>query len=200
MGSPDLSTQKQEFKAAFEDLLSIDARFLPVVKCWLHNFGLSNIEPFDILSEVYLDGIKAIEKGQIIKNPKAWVRTVAWNVIANKKRNQDKDKKHFNFVELDAIEHTDEIECKIVSQNVDEDADFDKQILLEKLLKVRDELNPKDQIIFDLRFKQDLSWEDVRKYLASSEIQPTPAALRKRGERIKKQLKERLKQFLLTKD
>ncbi|MFL9458399.1 RNA polymerase sigma factor [Tolypothrix campylonemoides VB511288_2] len=196
MASPDKFIQKQKFKAAFESLLSIDARFLPVVQRWLKQYGLCHIELHEILGDVYLRGIDAIEKGQIIKNPKAWVRTVARNVIIDKMRNQYKDKKHFNFIELDAIEYIDDIEYEIVSQNLDRDADLDEQILLEKLLKARDELNPEDQMIFDLRFKQDLSWEDVRKHLASSGIHISTATLRKRGERIK----ERLKQFLLTKD
>ena len=190
----DYGHNKHQFKGVYESLLRADAKFLPVVKRWLHKYGLSNIEPFEIISEVYIDGIEAIEKGQIIKNPKAWIRTVAFKKIANIMRNQYQDKKY--FIELDAMENTDSIACEIASHNYDEDVEFDKKILLKKLLKARDELEPEDQMIFDLRFLQDLSWEHVREHMVISGIHISTATLRKRGERIK----QRLKQFLLTKD
>jgi RNA polymerase sigma factor (sigma-70 family) len=197
MAPPDILTQKQKLKAAFKSLLGVDAKFLPIVQRKLNQYGLYHIEPFEILSEVYLRSIRAIEKGQIIENPRAWCRTVAFNVINDKMRNQYRDKKHFNFIELDAIECIDNIEHEIVSQNFDEDedADLDKKILQDKLLKALDELNPEDRMIFDLRFKQDLSWENVRKHLESSGKKNNTSALRKRGERIKKQIQ----QYLLTK-
>jgi len=194
MASSEIYTQKQEFEAAFKSLLSKDVHLLPFVQRWLNKYGLNHIEPFVILSDVYLDGIKAIEKGKIIKNPKAWIRTVAKNKIADIMRNQYKDKEH--SIELDAIEYTDDFEYKIALQNSDEDADLDQEILLEKLLKERDKLEPENQMIFDLRFRQDLPWENVRKHLASSGIHLNTSTLRKRGERIK----EQIKQFLLTED
>lgn len=165
-----LTPEQKKFRAAFEDLLGVDAGLLPTVKRWLNRYGLHQITPFEILSEVYENGIKTIEKGQIIEKPNAWVRTVAFRKVANKMRNQYKDKKYSNFIELDAIDYIDNIEYEIVFQNIDEDAVLDKQILLEKLLKAYDELKPEDQMIFDLRFKQDLSWKDIRKHLAISGI------------------------------
>ena len=113
MASSEILTQKQKFRAAFESLLRVDAGFLPVVHRWLNKYGLFNITSVEILSEVYLDGFEAIEKGTIIKNPKAWVRKVAFNKVANKMRNQYKDKQHFNFIELDAIECIDDIEYEM---------------------------------------------------------------------------------------
>ena len=194
MGFPNVPlTQKQKFKAAFEDLLRVDAKFLPVIQRKLNLYGLYDIELFEILSDVYLRGIKAIEKGQVIKNPKAWCHRVAFNVIFDKMRNQYKENKH-PIISLNAIEYTDDIEYEIAFQSKSEDADSDNVILRNKLLRFRDELNEKDQMIFDLRFMQDLSWEEAKRYLVNSGIHLNIATLRKRGERIKK----RLKQFLFT--
>ena len=192
MASSDIPTQKQKFDAVFEFLLTVDAKFLPVVQRKLSFYGLYDIGLFEIVNDVYLRGIKAIEKGQIIENPKAWCRRVAFNVIFDKMRNQYKEKEH-PIISLDAIEYTDDIEYEIAYQNSEEDAYFYNEVLRNKLLRFRDELNEEDQMIFYLRFMEDLSWKEVKKHLVNSGINRDTATLRKRGERIKK----RLKQFLL---
>ncbi len=187
MASPDIPIQKQKFRAAFESLLRVDAKFLPVIQRQLIYRGLYDIELSEILSDVYIRGIKAIDKGQVIENPQAWCNKVARNIIFDRMRNQYKEKK-YPIISLDSIDY------EIASQNSEEDADFDNEILRKKLLRFRDELNEEDQMIFDLRFIQDLSWKEVKKHLFNSGINHDTSTLRKRGERIKK----RLKQFLLT--
>ncbi|RUS93919.1 hypothetical protein DSM106972_095180 [Dulcicalothrix desertica PCC 7102] len=199
MSSLDILTRKQNFKAVFESLLREDGQIFPIVQRKINKYGLRDTELFEVLSEVYIRGIDTIERGGKIDNPQRWSYKVAHFVICNRVRNQYRDKKHFNFIELD-VDKYDSTECKIVSQISNENAECDNEILqekqLEKLWKAFSGLNSEDQIIFDLRFRRSLSWKEVEKHLADSGIQRNIPTLRKRGERIK----ERLKQFLLTKD
>lgn len=195
MVSPDLPAQKQKFKAAFDSLLRVDAKFLPVVQRKLRKLGLHDTDVFEIVSDVYLRSIRAIEKGTIIENPQAWCHRIAFNIIADKCEVRAKENKH-PIIRLDAMEYTDDIEYELASQNLEEDADFNYEILRKKLLRFSDKLDEENQRIFDLRFMQDLSWKEVKKSLVDSGIHLNVATLRKRGQRIRDELKE----FLSTDD
>jgi RNA polymerase sigma-70 factor (ECF subfamily) len=58
----------------------------------------------------------------------------------------------------------------------------------EKLLKLRQSLDPEEQTLLILRVDKNLPWEDVAQVLSSEGTPVAPSALRKRFERLKEKL------------
>ncbi len=64
-----------------------------------------------------------------------------------------------------------------------------------KFAQIRAELEPDDLVLLGLRIDRQLPWSDIARVLAADELEPTSkdiAALRKRYERLKERLRERM--------
>jgi RNA polymerase sigma-70 factor (ECF subfamily) len=58
----------------------------------------------------------------------------------------------------------------------------------DKLVKLRDSLDPEEQTLLILRVDKAMPWEDVAEVLGADGDPVSPAALRKRFERLKEKL------------
>ena len=143
----------------------------------LKQFHLNNTCVEDVISEVYLRGVKLIDSGEEIRNPGAWIRGTALNVIREMHRQKQKEQPNSELVKLQAYPQDNE-------SNREKEQNFFK---LKNLLK---DLNEKDRQILELRFFQDLSWQEVTDYLSSQGETLTVATVRQRGSRALKRLKK----------
>ncbi|WP_293100768.1 RNA polymerase sigma factor [Moorena sp. SIOASIH] len=132
------------------------------------------------MNETYLRGIKLLESGQEIKNPRAWIRKTSLNVIREMSRKQKKEQ----LWDSNLIEHqiAPEDSHSLCSEN-SEDEDLR---LLELALK---KLDPKDSKLIVLREIEGLSWRQVVNHLASKGEYITEASARQRGKRALKRLR-----------
>ncbi len=141
----------------------------------LKQFHLEQVDFYDVVPEVYIRGTKLIASGVDIKNPGAWIRRTAYNVIREMSRKQQKEQANSELIELQVApencEETNEIELNILKQSLQNLSDKDRQIL-------------------ELRFFQNLSWKQVVTYLASQGETLTEANARKKGQRAVQRLKK----------
>ncbi|MDJ0901569.1 MAG: sigma-70 family RNA polymerase sigma factor [Xenococcus sp. MO_188.B8] len=148
------------------------ARF---IRRTLQQFHLGQVEFYDVVHEVYVRGTKLIASGEDIKNPGAWTRVTAYNVIREMSRKQQKEQANSELIESqvapDNCEETKEIELNILKQSLQD-------------------LSEKDRQILELRFFQNLTWKQVVTHLASSEEILTEATARQRGNRAVRRLKK----------
>ncbi len=64
----------------------------------------------------------------------------------------------------------------------------------ERMLKLRESLDPEEQTLLILRLDKELAWEEVAQVLAAEGSPAAPAALRKRFERLKEKLARKAKE------
>ena len=141
----------------------------------LKQFHLEQVDFYDVVPEVYIRGTKLIASGVDIKNPGAWIRRTAYNVIREMSRKQQKEQANSELIELQVApencEETNEIELNILKQSLQD-------------------LSEKDRQILELRFFQNLSWKQVVTYLAATGEILTEANARQRGKRALSRLKK----------
>ncbi|NET85886.1 MAG: sigma-70 family RNA polymerase sigma factor [Moorea sp. SIO1F2] len=150
------------------------------IKSKLRQFNLPHDQMYDVIHETYLRGIKLLESGEEIKNPRAWIRETSFNVIREMSRKQKKEPSW----DSNLIEHQKALEASnsLNSANYD-----DKDLrLLELALK---KLEPKDNKLIVLRHIEGLSWQQVVNHLASNGEVVTEASARQRGKRALKRLR-----------
>ena len=150
------------------------------IKRTLKQFHLNNTCLEDVISEVYLRGVKLIDSGEEIRNPGAWIRVTAYNVIREMNRQKRKEQPNSELVEL-----------KVSPQETEHNQEKEQNFL--KLKHLLESLNEKDRQILELRFFQDLSWQEVTDYLNSQGEVVTIVTVRQRGSRA---LKRRRKAYL----
>ncbi|NEQ86413.1 MAG: hypothetical protein F6K26_42020, partial [Moorea sp. SIO2I5] len=61
------------------------------IKSKIRQFNLPDYQIYDVINETYVRGIKLLESGQEIKNPRAWIRGTSFNVIREMSRKQNKE-------------------------------------------------------------------------------------------------------------
>ena len=151
------------------------------IKSKLRQFNLPHVQVNDVIHETYLRGIKVLESGQEIKNPRAWIRKTSFYVISEMSRKQKKQQSW----DSNLIEHqlAPEDSHSLCSEN-SEDEDLR---LLELALK---KLDPKDYKLIVLRHIEELSWQQVVSHLASNGEVVTEASARQRGNRALKRLRK----------
>lgn len=176
----------------FSDLLSNSddkdvASLFRFVKSRLYQFRLTkHYKPREVLTEVYLRGLKKTKQGEEIKNKLAWTRITAYNVIRELRRELDKVK----YDDLDDIAPS-RMQIYLSSQEVSSSENgFDKEILKAVKLAFCD-LSPQDRALLDLKVIQDLSWKEVHQKLTQCWVKvPTENALRQRKRRAIQRLTE----------
>ena len=167
LSQPDKVKNPQERKSLF-----VLASF---IKNELKQLHLEQVDVYDVISEVYLRGIKKITSGENIKNPGAWIRVTSYNVILEMSRKQKKEQPDSEF-----------LENQVAPKTCEENSEVQLNILRKSL----ENLSEKERLILELRFFQDLSWKEVRSILASKGEILTESNLKKKGSRALEKLRK----------
>ncbi|NEO15504.1 MULTISPECIES: sigma-70 family RNA polymerase sigma factor [unclassified Moorena] len=151
------------------------------IKSKLHQFNLPHYQMYDVIHETYLRGIKLLDSGQEIENPRAWIRATSFNVIREMSRKQKKEQSwDSNLIERQLAP---EASNSLSSANSDDE----NLKLLELALQ---KLEPQDSQLIVLRHIEGLSWQQVVSHLASKGEYITEASARQRGNRSLKRLRK----------
>jgi DNA-directed RNA polymerase specialized sigma24 family protein len=144
----------------------------------LRQFRLSkSYEVRDILVEVYVRGLKFVEAGGTIENPLAWIRSTAYNVIRELRREMDRI----------GYKNLDEEPCSRPDPLSEAMMANDLRAMRIAFLR----LDADDRNLLHLRVVNQLSWRDVGKCLVATEgTNYSDSSLRQRGFRALKRLRE----------
>lgn len=184
----------QQFNVEIQSLLkrqNSHARSLYYfIKRGLKQFNLDSLyTEIDIFNQAYLRGVNLTKSGTAIKNPKAWMRTTAFNVIRELSRSHQRD----HSVVYDELVEADQAKLEIASIQMENFLVSDEVIEtdLQAVWLAWQELDLKDRLIIDLKFIRDLSWKEIRQHLLDlGEPIQTETALRKRGQRAIERLRK----------
>jgi RNA polymerase sigma factor (sigma-70 family) len=174
-----IDVQMQAFQQAFKSVFNDTTyKFIGVISGWLCAHGLFNIDPYEILSEVWCRGVKTIYSGREIQKPTNWIWKVARNVVHEKGRKHTRDRnklvENFNLEErLCADPDTD-----------DHDALDDAHIQVRHALR---DLEEDDRKILDMKFVQGLPWNAI-----GDSYGVTESTIRQRGCRALARLRKLL--------
>jgi DNA-directed RNA polymerase specialized sigma24 family protein len=132
-----------------------------------------------IVSEAYLRGLKFLDSGQEIRNPTAWLRKTAHNVIRELSREQLKEQP---------------MESELISERLASKSDLIPDEIDDAALTVMrlsfQQLRLSERQILTLRFLYNLSWKDVVEEARTRGESMTSEVARQRGKRALKHLKK----------
>ena len=145
------------------------------IKRSLRGFHLEGTHTeIEVFNEAYMRGVALTLKGNTIRNPKAWIRKTAFNVIRELSREAQRCQPR----------DSDYIESSLVAEEIIE-------LDIEAVLSALQELELSDRLLIELKTVQNLSWKEVGQTLVESGEKPqTEAALRKRGQRAMQRLRQ----------
>ena len=179
---------RQEFDMAVESIFAIrnseGYSFLLFIKRTLAQFNIASLhDSIDIVVEAYLRGVRLIEKGTEIRNPPAWLRKTAYNIIRELSRAERK-REYSNYL-LET--HT--------SQGLkqDEPTEFEQELEyhLKAVWQAMHKISDSDRQLLLLKYFENKSWKEISEHPSiRRENQKTVGALRTRGSRIMEQLRE----------
>lgn len=122
-----------------------------------------------ILHEAFLRGLTQIQKGQLIRNPSAWLRSTAYNIVRELKRDQQKSVSFEDYML--------EVQQPAVSPEDLEDDLATMRLSYQLLSKV-------DQRLLNLKIVEGRPWSEIRVILRQEGYgDHDEAKLRKRKER-----------------
>lgn len=183
----------EEFNKAFKTLIPIApaARsqapiYLGVLRA-LKRSGLKDYSPLEILTEVWEEGVKTLEKGNTIRSPDAWIYSVALRIVA-KKVKQVADKR---LIQLNEI-HYDSVMDSLISSSSDDfpEESEESDSLCLRIRDIMQQLDVKDREILEFHALDNWDYADIAKSQADRGENPsTPAALRQRKSRAVKKFK-----------
>ncbi|MEO0455574.1 MAG: sigma-70 family RNA polymerase sigma factor [Cyanobacteria bacterium P01_A01_bin.114] len=157
---------------------------IATIRRHLYSFHLTHLyEPDEILFDAYLRGKEAQRKGEIIRNPHAWLKSTAFNII---RENSRKVRRHSCVV-------FEENDGKVSAPTVDmlDTLALDHQVTL--LYKALREFAKEDCHTAQLlcwRTIEQLSWDEISaRLIALGEELPNNATLRQRVSRAKKRIR-----------
>ncbi|BAZ15297.1 hypothetical protein NIES4071_71690 [Calothrix sp. NIES-4071] len=129
----------------------------------------------DVISYVCVELIKAYNSGKVINSPLAWSKVVSERyIIYQRKKASRSEPTELEIIELNA-------------NNQNYYISYDEREELNNKMK---QLKVATQKILNLRFFQNLSWEEIADFLSQQENKQINAATaRKRGERALKELR-----------
>jgi len=180
--------QKDIFDLEWENLLSSNTNnslFLAFIRRSLKQFNLDKgYTETDIVNEVYLRGVKTLQKGKVIESLSGWIRGVAYNYIRELSREKSR------LVQLEDYYLDEEKNVKEVGKNLTEIEDEELLSQLELVSEDFKKLTLQEQKLLFYKVIEDWSWQEIQ---GLEEFQCfTPSALRKRKERIMKKLRRSL--------
>jgi RNA polymerase sigma factor (sigma-70 family) len=166
--STSIDVQERDFREAFTSVLNDTTyKFIGVITSWLFAHGLFNIDPYEILSEVWCRGIKTIYSGRKIQKPTNWIWKVARNVVHEKGRKHTRDRNKL-------------VENFNLEERLCADPDTaDYEALNDAHIRVRHaflNLGEDDRKILDMKIVQELPWSAI-----GDSYGVTEAAIRQRG-------------------
>lgn len=187
---PQSSPPEDIFDLALREILSQDnAHAYSTFSCfqgYLWQFRLSTVvEPSDICMEAYLRGKLALRLGKVILNPHAWLKRTGYNIVREKHREHASQRS----TEPELLEFLAEasqrrwLQPEVISDRLDR---------LMVALQTFHQSDPEAAELMELRIVEGLSWEQVRQHLILQGRTDVPdvEALRQRGCRIKKRLRQ----------
>lgn len=156
------------------------------IKRSLRQFKLDGqLQESDILLDTYLRVRKKIESGEYIQNMPAYLNRVAFNIIREKSKKQKK---------------SEDLHIRLINNghghaNTTLGTDNSDSYQITILIKALEELTSENFELIQLRIIKGLSWNQISDYINSSQDDEnkkkvSASALRKRGERALKSLRE----------
>jgi DNA-directed RNA polymerase specialized sigma24 family protein len=118
-----------------------------------HHLASFYTEAF-VLNEAYIRGVKLINKGEVIQNPGAWLRSTVFNIIRELSREQKKS------VSLD--EQTLE---QVNAWNVSHELEADWEADYRAVFTAFQMLDPPDQRLLNLKIVEIRSWREIREIM-----------------------------------
>jgi DNA-directed RNA polymerase specialized sigma24 family protein len=130
-----------------------------------------------ILNEAYIRGCELIARGEIIRNPEAWLKQTAYNIIREWSRYERKS--------LPLEEHLlPDLQDSVLPEVLEDD--------LGTLRLAFQMLETKDQQLLNLKICNGLSWKEIQEMLQlQGQGHLTEASLRKRKERALARLRKK---------
>jgi DNA-directed RNA polymerase specialized sigma24 family protein len=150
----------------------------------IRQFGLQvYITEIDIFVEAYLRGVKYTQEHQTeIRQPKAWMRRTAYNIIRECKR----DRQRYSALAFDEL-----MDQGPPGQSAPEEVDSaDIADSISAVLEALERLSPGDRSLIQWQIVEGLSWQEVQSRLVAEGEDFVPlATLRKRGQRALERLR-----------
>lgn len=157
---------------------------LAFIKRTIHQFGLqAHITEIDIFVEAYLRGVRYTQHNQEhIRQPKAWMRRTAYNIIRECKR----DRQRYSAAAFDELmEQGATTEAGPAA--VDEAAIAQA---IASVLQALEALSPGDRNLIQWKVVEGLTWPQVQaRLVAAGEERVSLGTLRKRGQRALERLR-----------
>lgn len=175
-------TSRQQVDRFFQELFASknpDSRIvMAYIQKVLYQYGFGKAyEPKDILIEVYSRCVRAIDAGDTIRIPIAWMKRTATNVIREFRREADR----IEYYNLEQEPHWDDDLLVRITVRYD----------LAAMKQAFDRLDSDDQQLLNLRVINRLSWRDVSQCLvAVGEAESNEGTVRQRGFRALKKLRK----------
>ncbi|MFQ4139900.1 RNA polymerase sigma factor [Nodosilinea sp. PGN35] len=185
---PHPPSETQQFNRDVQFLLKPNnphARsLLAFIKRTIHQFGLqAHITEIDIFVEAYLRGVRYTQHNQEhIRQPKAWMRRTAYNIIRECKR----DRQRYSAVAFDEL--MEQAPTPEPGAAAVDDQAIDRAIT--SVLQALEALSPGDRNLIQWKVVEGLTWSEVQARLrAAGEERVSQATLRKRGQRALERLR-----------
>ncbi|WP_017298126.1 RNA polymerase sigma factor [Nodosilinea nodulosa] len=183
-------SETQEFNRDVQFLLKPNnphARsLLAFITRTIHQFGLQvYITEIDIFVEAYLRGVKYTQQNQEpIRQPKAWMRRTAYNIIRECKR----DRLRYSAVAFDELmEQPSEESAGTALEAIDDGAIANS---INAVMQALDALSPGDRNLIQWKVVEGLTWQQVQaRCVTEGEERVSQATLRKRGQRALERLR-----------
>ncbi|WOD38204.1 sigma factor-like helix-turn-helix DNA-binding protein [Nodosilinea sp. E11] len=159
---------------------------LAFIQRTIRQFGLqAYITEIDIFVEAYLRGVKYTQQHQAeIHQPKAWMRSTAYNIIRECKR----DRLHYSALAFDEL-----MDQGQLAGDTPLPAAVDDQAIsnaISAVLQALAALSPGDRALIQWKVVEGLSWQEVQtRFVAQGEDRVSQATLRKRGQRALERLR-----------
>lgn len=159
---------------------------LAFIKRTIHQFGLQvYITEIDIFVEAYLRGVRYTQQNQEhIRQPKAWMRRTAYNIIRECKR----DRLRYSAAAFDELMDQGPAEAEgPVPGAVDEETIGNA---VNAVLQALEALSPGDRDLIQWKVVEGLTWPQVQtRLVAAGGDRVSQATLRKRGQRALERLR-----------
>ncbi|MGB3137842.1 MAG: hypothetical protein WBG38_05855 [Nodosilinea sp.] len=160
---------------------------LAFIKRTIYQFGLQvYVTEIDIFVEAYLRGVRYTQQSQEqIRQPKAWMRRTAYNIIRECKR----DRLRYSAAAFDELMEQGSTEAEgTAPSGVADDVIIGA---MNTVMQALEALSPGDRSIIQWKVVDGLTWTEVQERLiAEGEDRVSQAALRKRGQRALERLRQ----------
>lgn len=109
----------------------------------------SREEAEDVVQDMYVRLWNSLDSLDLVENPKAYCVTVIRNMCLNRLRRADR----YRMTELDDS----------ISEYVCEPGPTEEREKVERVMQAMDGLSKSERTVFEMRFLQDMSYEDIEK-------------------------------------